>query len=73
MSGSRMEHGDICVKCGNPIIGLNPALKMCSTCEKLVCVSVADRIKYRKERTGLVKRYRIKIGKLKGVKRKGGK
>ena len=64
MAENRIEDDSTCVRCGGVIISTNPQLKMCSTCEKEVNISALDRIKYRKERTGKVKRIKMKIGKL---------
>ena len=64
MSESRVEDDCTCVRCGGVIISLNPQLKMCAACEKDVNISALDRIKYRKERTGKVKRIKMKIGML---------
>lgn len=66
---SRVEDDTTCTRCGGVIIETDPALKMCSQCQKEVTVSALDRIKYRKERTGKVKRIKMKIGMLRGVKR----
>lgn len=70
---NRAEDDSTCTRCGGVIIELDADLKMCSKCRKEVNASAMDRIKYRKERTGNVKRIKMKIGILKGVKRKGGK
>ena len=70
---NRVEDDSTCVKCGGVIIDTDPELKMCSQCLKETNVSARDRIKYRKERTGKVKRLKMKIGMLKGVSRKARK
>jgi hypothetical protein len=66
---NRIEDDSTCTRCGGVIIDMNPAMKMCSACQKAVNISAADRIKYRKERTGKVKRIKMKIGKLRGISR----
>ena len=67
---NRAEDDSTCTRCGGVIIELDADLKMCSKCRKEVQTSAADRIKYRKERTGKVKRLKMKVGILRGVKRK---
>ena len=67
---NRVEDDSTCTRCGGVIIELDADLKMCSKCRKEVQASASDRIKYRKERTGKVKRIKMKIGKLRNVKRK---
>lgn len=64
---NRIEDDSTCTRCGGVIIDTNPAMKMCSTCQKTVNMSAIDRIKYRKERTGKVKRIKMKIGMFKGI------
>ena len=68
--GNRIEDDSTCTRCGGVILELDPRLKMCSDCQKEVNMSARDRIKYRKERTGKVKRLKMKIGMLKGVSAK---
>ena len=67
---NRIDDDSTCTRCGNVIVELNANLKMCSQCQKAVNLSAMDRIKYRKERTGKVKRLKMKIGMLRGVSRK---
>jgi MinD superfamily P-loop ATPase len=66
---NRIEDDSTCTRCGGVIIDTNPAMKMCSSCQKAVNISAIDRIKYRKERTGKVKRIKMKIGMLRGISR----
>jgi hypothetical protein len=66
---NRVEDDSTCLRCGQVIIELNANMKMCSACQKLVNTSALDRIKYRKERTGKVKRIKMKIGMFKGISR----
>lgn len=67
---------DMCVNCGGPILDFKAKdrddfLGMCQTCENKVLkgdknfVSIQDRIKYRKQREGQVKRYKFKLPMLK--------
>ena len=67
--GNRVEDDSTCTRCGGVIIETDPSLKMCSGCQKEVNLSARDRIKYRKERTGKVKRIKMKIGMLRGISR----
>ena len=70
---NRIEDDSTCIRCGGVIVDLNPEMKMCSACQKSVNLSAIDRIKYRKERTGKVKRIKMKIGMLRGISKGGRK
>ena len=65
MSGSRLDGESTCVKCGGIIVSLNPRLKMCSTCEKEVTAAARYQIAHRKDDK---RRWKLKIGALKGMK-----
>jgi Zn finger protein HypA/HybF involved in hydrogenase expression len=67
---NRIDDDTTCTRCGGVIIERNPNMKMCSQCQKAVNLSAADRIKYRKQRTGSVKRIKMKIGMFKGINRR---
>jgi NMD protein affecting ribosome stability and mRNA decay len=58
---NRAEDDATCVKCGGPVVDLEAPLKMCSKCQKDSEKKAVELIKYRKERTGNVKRIRIKV------------
>ena len=64
---SRLGSESVCIKCGGIILELNPNLKMCSQCEKDVCKKATIMIDHRKE-DPKGKRYKLKIGKLHGIK-----
>jgi hypothetical protein len=65
MSGSRLDGESTCLKCGGIIISLNPRLKMCSACEKAVTKVANYKIAHRKDD---VRRWKLKIGSLKGMR-----
>lgn len=66
MSGSRLDGESTCLKCGGIIISMNPALKMCSACEKAVSEVARFKIAHRKDKN--VRRWKLKVGALKGMR-----
>jgi hypothetical protein len=63
---SRLNQEAVCLKCGGPIISMNPALKMCSVCEKAICAVASLKVKNRKNPD--VRRWKLKVGMLNGMK-----
>lgn len=67
---------ELCINCGGAILDIKAKerddfMGMCRTCMNKIqkgddkFVSIPDRIKYRKQRTGKIKRFTIKIPSLK--------
>lgn len=64
--GNRIDEESVCMRCGGVVINIDPALKMCSNCEKEVTEEARRKIANRKN-PPKHKRIRLKLPKLAGV------
>jgi len=69
MGGSRLDSGR-CLRCGTVLIEIDPALQLCSECQKWANAKTLDLIAKRKQMTPEHKKNRrkLKVGLLKGAR-----